>query len=123
MGLNSKQTLEQLVARKLMVAVEEILLVSVIKKSIDARKKNNICLVYAVVVQLKDNKKIIKLIGKDKDISLVELEQKEKIEYGANVYVADKGHAWHTRFGKCCTNQPGYECRPGISQHLSFGKG
>ena len=82
MGLNSKQTLEQLVARKLMVAVEEILLVSVIKKSIDARKKNNICLVYAVVVQLKDNKKIIKLIGKDKDISLVELEQKEKIEYG-----------------------------------------
>ena len=54
-----------------------LFLVSVIKKSIDARKKNNICLVYAVVVQLKDNKKIIKLIGKDKDISLVELEQKE----------------------------------------------
>lgn len=81
-GLESKQSLEQLVAKRLAVSLQEIGLVSVIKKSIDARKKNNICIVYALAVRVKDSAKILKRLAKDKDISLLTLDYRPELIYG-----------------------------------------
>lgn len=81
-GVDSKQELKSLVARRLNISYADISAVQIIKKSIDARKKNNICLVYAVVVAVQQQDKVLSKHAKDKDIAVFEMAEPLTINCG-----------------------------------------
>ena len=81
-GTDSKQDLVGLAARRLGVSPTAIKSVQIIKKSIDARKKNNICLVYALAVEAEHTDKLLAKHAKDKDIAVFEMAEPQTISYG-----------------------------------------
>lgn len=81
-GIDSKQDLKIIAARRLSVSLHNITAVQIIKKSIDARKKNNICLVYALAVDVEQEDKVLLKHVNDKDISIFEMAEPLSIDYG-----------------------------------------
>jgi len=74
--------LEKRICKKLNVLNEHINKVNIIKRSLDARKKNDIKITYSVDVICNNEKKILSRIH-DKDIRLEEIKEVESIKHGA----------------------------------------
>lgn len=70
---HTKEDLNKAIEKTLRVASNEILSVEIVKKSIDARKKNEIKYVYTIDVELKETSKIIKRV-KNKQVSIAKKE-------------------------------------------------
>ena len=70
--------MKKTVGRKLHIPFESILEIKVRKRSVDARKKDNIHFLFTLDVKASGEKKILQKCAKDKDISLIE-EKKYKI--------------------------------------------
>lgn len=81
-GIDSRQELNILAARRLGVMPATIEDVQVVKKSIDARKKNNICLVYVLAVAVAQEELLLTKFASDKDISRFELATAPEFVYG-----------------------------------------
>ena len=64
----NQKALEKKLAKALRIPVEEIKAYRIFKRSLDARKKDNIHYVYVVDVEVKNEKKILEK-NKDKNIS------------------------------------------------------
>ena len=81
-GIDNKRSIEELAAKRIGVSVEDIYNCQIIKKSIDARKKQNICIVYTLAIDVKNQPKVYKSFLKDKDISILEEPKVEEIYCG-----------------------------------------
>lgn len=81
-GIESKQDLVGLAARRLGISPAMIKSVQIIKKSIDARKKNNICLVYALAVEAEQADRVLAKHAKDKDIAVFDMAEPQAVSYG-----------------------------------------
>ncbi len=82
LGLNDElDVLEKKICKKLNISKENINKINIIKKSIDARKKNDIKFNYSVDVFCEKEKKILSKI-RDKDIKLEEIKEIETIKLG-----------------------------------------
>lgn len=71
-GLDSSQTLSQILAKKLRLPEKCIRWAQVLRKAVDARHKNNICFVYHVLAELDVTKAQEKRLLSDRQISLYE---------------------------------------------------
>lgn len=71
---NNLEEIKKQVAKKIKIQKEQILDLKLIKKSIDARRKNQIFYVYEVDIQIKEENKILKM-NHSKDILKAPLEQ------------------------------------------------
>ena len=74
--------LENKVCKKLNISKDKINKLTIIKKSIDARKKNNIKFNYSVDVFCDKEKKVISNIH-DKDVKLEEIKEVEQLKNGS----------------------------------------
>ncbi len=82
LGLNDElDVLEKKICKKLNISKENINKINIIKKSIDARKKNDIKFNYSVDVFCEKEKRILSKIH-DKDIKLEEIKEIETIKLG-----------------------------------------
>lgn len=68
----SEEDLEKKIAKELKVNKEEIINFDILKKSIDARKKDDVRYVYSLAVNVKDEKKLLKKFASDINISKYE---------------------------------------------------
>lgn len=76
-GIEEKINLNKEVAKKLKIKEEEILKIIIRKKSVDARNKNKICIVFTLDVNLKNENKFSKLKVEEKEFKL-EINSKDK---------------------------------------------
>ncbi|WP_315073196.1 FAD-dependent protein [uncultured Clostridium sp.] len=82
LGLNDElDVLEKKICKKLNISKENINKINIIKKSIDARKKNDIKFNYSVDIVCDKEKKILSKIH-DKDVKLEEIKEIETIKSG-----------------------------------------
>jgi len=81
-GLINEHSLQEIVAHKLNISKENILEVKVLRRAVDARRKNNICLVYHVRLDLAVSGKKADIILQDKDITRWEAQTTNKINFG-----------------------------------------
>lgn len=81
-GINSQQSLKNIVARKLKIPVGHINKIQLIKKSIDARQKNNIALVYALAIEVENEAEVYHNIQDDKNITPLILPTQHDPIYG-----------------------------------------
>lgn len=70
-GIDSTKTLEAVVAHRLNIPMTEVLQVDIIKKSVDARKKQNICIVYALAVAVQDEISVWTRFKHDRDVEIL----------------------------------------------------
>lgn len=56
-GLDNEHSLREIIAHKLRVSREQIKSEKVLRRAVDARRKNNVCLVYHVLIDLEENAK------------------------------------------------------------------
>lgn len=64
-GLDNEKSLKDIIAHKLRVPVEHVNDEKILRRAIDARRKNNVCLVYHVLFDLKESpKKIENMLAK-----------------------------------------------------------
>lgn len=68
----SEEDLEKKIAKELKVNKEEIINFDILKKSIDARKKDDVRYVYSLAVNVKNEKKLLKKFASDINISKYE---------------------------------------------------
>lgn len=71
-GLDSHHSLEQIVAKKYQLPAHLLKRVQVLRKAVDARRKNNICFVYHVKVWLEGPAGLLKKLLRDPQVSLWE---------------------------------------------------
>lgn len=70
MPVSSKDiSLKDIAAKKLRIKPEDVKTVKCLKKSVDARKKNNICFVYILAVSVKNEKSVLKRFKDNPHIS------------------------------------------------------
>ncbi|MEG1345625.1 MAG: NAD(P)/FAD-dependent oxidoreductase, partial [Acidaminococcaceae bacterium] len=74
--------LKEIVARKLGIRKENIKAVHILRRAIDARRKNNICLVYHLVLEVDGENKFVKKLLADQVVSLWTEEVPPKIVSG-----------------------------------------
>lgn len=56
-GLDNEHSLSEIIAHKLRVSTEQIKSEKVLRRAVDARRKNNVCLVYHVLIDLEESQK------------------------------------------------------------------
>ena len=78
---DSKEVLEKKVCKKLKISDKDIKKLTIIKESLDARKKNEIKFNYCVDIKCDNEKKIVSKI-KDNDVKLKEDDKGLQIEKG-----------------------------------------
>ena len=81
-GLTNEHSLEEIVAHKFNISKENILAVKVLRRAVDARRKNNICLVFHLQLNLAVSGRKADIILQDKDITKWEEQALNKIEFG-----------------------------------------
>lgn len=81
-GLTNEHSLEEIVAHKFNISKENILAVKVLRRAVDARRKNNICLVFHLQLNLVVSGRKADIILQDKDITKWEEQALNKIEFG-----------------------------------------
>jgi uncharacterized protein len=82
-GLESHHSLEQIVAKKYQLPAHLLKRVQVLRKAVDARRKNNICFVYHVKVWLEGPAGLVKKLLKDPQVSLWEEKPLPPVEPGS----------------------------------------
>lgn len=84
-ALNDDTTVEQLAARRLKLPLKAVMKVSIVRRALDARRKNNISFVYSLDVQVNvpDGQVLSRLRG-DKDIAVVSLDEPEQVMPGSS---------------------------------------
>ena len=77
-----KATIEEIVEKKYPQLKGYIQKIHVVRRAVDARKKPNIVFVYTLFVEAQHEEKIIKKLGKQKDVTLFTPEDPEPIAIG-----------------------------------------
>ena len=81
-NLRHEQSLEQAVCKKTGISREMLESVQILRKAVDARKKNDICLNYHVLADVEANGRQAKRLLADRDISEYEQKSAPKLELG-----------------------------------------
>ncbi len=84
-------SLEEAVCRKLGVVQRELISVRTVRKAVDARRKQNICLNFHVLADIDISRKQAARLLKDKDITLFEEEKEPELQLGALPLAAPPG--------------------------------
>ena len=74
--------LEALLVHKFPVLKDQIEQIHVVRRAVDARKKPHITFVYTLFVAVRDEAKVMKRLGRDKNVSTMEPIEPEPIVYG-----------------------------------------
>lgn len=82
-SLVKETTVEAAAAKKLGIKKELLRDIKIIRKAVDARKKNNVCLNFHVAAELDINKKQLQRFLTDKDVSLFQEEQEPETVFGS----------------------------------------
>lgn len=81
-SLRQEQTLEQAVCRKCGITREALGSVRIVRKAVDARKKNDICLNYHVLAEVETGGRQAKRLLADRDITQYQEQQQPTLELG-----------------------------------------
>ena len=81
-SLRQEQTLEQAVCRKCDIPREALGSVQIVRKAVDARKKNDICLNYHVLAEVETGGRQAKRLLADRDITQYQEQQQPTLELG-----------------------------------------
>lgn len=81
-SLRQEQTLEQAVCRKCGIPREALGSVRIVRKAVDARKKNDICLNYHVLAEVETGGRQAKRLLADRDITQYQEQQQPTLELG-----------------------------------------
>lgn len=81
-SLRQEQTLEQAVCRKCRIPREALGSVRIVRKAVDARKKNDICLNYHVLAEVETGGRQAKRLLADRDITQYQEQQQPTLELG-----------------------------------------
>lgn len=81
-SLRQEQTLEQAVCRKCGIPRDALGSVQIVRKAVDARKKNDICLNYHVLAEVETGGRQAKRLLADRDITQYQEQQQPTLELG-----------------------------------------
>lgn len=81
-SLRQEQTLEQAVCRKCGIPRDALGSVRIVRKAVDARKKNDICLNYHVLAEVETGGRQAKRLLADRDITQYQEQQQPALELG-----------------------------------------
>ena len=81
-GLANNHSLEEILGHKWNINPEQIKNLKILRRAVDARRKNNVCLVYHVGLELKLSETKAKRILQTKDVMLWTKKQPEQLVYG-----------------------------------------
>ena len=81
-SLRQEQTLEQAVCRKCGIPRDALGSVRIVRKAVDARKKNDICLNYHVLAEVETGGRQAKRLLADRDITQYQEQQQPTLELG-----------------------------------------
>ena len=82
-GITNEHSLAEILAHKFNIDEENIRDVKVLRRAVDARRKNNICLVYHLCLDLAVSGKKLDIILQDKNISKMDEPKREKLVCGS----------------------------------------
>ncbi|NLU44376.1 MAG: hypothetical protein GXX11_05795, partial [Acholeplasmataceae bacterium] len=82
-GITNEHSLVEILAHKFNIDKENIRDVKVLRRAVDARRKNNICLVYHLCLDLAVSGKKLDIILQDKNISKMDEPKREKLVCGS----------------------------------------
>ena len=81
-GLSNAHSLEEIIAHKLRVAPQHLKNIKILRRAVDARRKNNVCLVYHVLLDLAESSsKIADLLNRQEILPWQE-SQEEPVVFG-----------------------------------------
>ena len=75
--------LNELAAKKLGIRKQNINKMTILRRAVDARRKNNICLVYHLLLELECDEKKIRHLLQDNNVTLWQAEKIQPVEYGS----------------------------------------
>ncbi|MGL5206231.1 MAG: NAD(P)-binding protein, partial [Acidaminococcaceae bacterium] len=75
--------LGELAAKKLGIRKQNIIKTTILRRAVDARRKNNICLVYHLLLQIDCDEKKVRHMLQDNNVMLWQAEQMQPQEYGS----------------------------------------
>lgn len=82
-GLDNERELQDIAARKLGIAKDNIGTIKILRRAVDARRKNNICLVYHLELELRGSSQSLqRLQQKNKDLQPVVIQELPEIKMG-----------------------------------------
>ena len=75
--------LSELAAKKLGIRNQNIVKTTILRRAVDARRKNNICLVYHLLLELDCDEKKVRHLLQDNNVTLWQAEKIQPQEYGS----------------------------------------
>ena len=83
LSLLNDAPLNELAAKKLGIRKQNIIKTTILRRAVDARRKNNICLVYHLLLQLDCDAKKMRQLLQDSNVVPWQEEKIEQVEYGS----------------------------------------
>ena len=74
--------LSELAAKKLGIRKQNIIKTKILRRAVDARRKNNICLVYHLLLELDCDEKKMRQVLQDNNVTSWQAEKIQQLEYG-----------------------------------------
>lgn len=81
-SISQKQSLDDLLCKKMPALTNNIINIKVVRKAVDARKKPNIVFVYTLFVEVRNEDEILRKLKNNKDVSKMEFPVPEEIIHG-----------------------------------------